>query len=144
MKLFICIFTNLSVTDLLEKYEPERWKYSMRIIIAGSRNITEYDIVKAAVEDSGFSVGPGDTVLSGCARGVDRIGEEITEIRGAGIERHPADWDAYGKRAGYLRNAEMAKAADALIAVWDGESRGTKNMIELMQRAGKPCYIKKV
>ena len=48
--------------------------------------------------------------------------------------RFPADWDKYGKAAGYKRNGEMARNADALIAFWDGKSRGTKHMIDLAKK----------
>jgi len=107
----------------------------MKVIIAGSRDITNYDVVRACIEDAinrtGWHV---DTVLSGCARGVDRLGERWAELHGIPVERFPADWARYGRRAGYLRNEEMAKVADALIAIWDGVSPGTKHMIRLAFR----------
>ena len=45
------------------------------------------------------------------------------------VEYYPAEWEKHGKAAGYKRNARMADNADGLLAVWDGESRGTKHMI---------------
>ena len=99
----------------------------MRVIIAGSRTITSYDTVKEAVANSGFTI---TTVISGCARGVDQLGEKWANENGVKIARFPANWEKYGKRAGAIRNAAMADNADALIAVWDGKSAGTRDMIK--------------
>lgn len=110
----------------------------MKVIVAGSRSIVEYETVKKAIDDSNFNI---DTVISGCARGVDTFGEQWATENNIKIERFPADWNRYGKRAGYLRNEEMAKVADALIAVWDGESRGTGHMIKLAQKYNLRIYI---
>ena len=112
----------------------------MKTIIAGCRDIDDWGIVQKAIEDSGF--GPGTTeVVSGGAQGVDASGEGIAELHGIPVKRFPADWKKHGKSAGPIRNREMAKYADRLIAVWDGKSRGTKNMIDEMQALGKPVYV---
>jgi hypothetical protein len=102
------------------------------VIIAGSRWIDRYKVVERAIAASGFHV---TTVLSGAARGVDRLGEQWANLNTRGLSQYPAEWDRYGKRAGILRNQRMARdAAEAdeggLIAVWDGTSRGTRHMIE--------------
>ena len=55
----------------------------------------------------------------------------------------PADWDLYGKSAGFKRNVQMAKYADALVAFWDGVSSGTKHMIETAQKMGLDVRVKK-
>lgn len=105
----------------------------MRVIIAGSRSINSYIRVECAIHDSGFVI---TEVLSGCASGVDRLGELWAQYANIPVRRFPADWDQYGKRAGYLRNEQMAQNADALIAVWDGTSRGTAHMLKLAQQYG--------
>ena len=56
-------------------------------------------------------------------------------------EKYPADWDKYGKSAGYRRNEQMADNADSLIALWDGRSRGTKHMIDIAHRKGLKVYV---
>lgn len=77
-------------------------------------------------------------VLHGGARGVDRVvGREI-ERAGYLVEVHPAQWEVYGKSAGYRRNELMARHADRGLAIWDGTSRGTRHMIETLEAAGKP------
>ena len=52
------------------------------------------------------------------------------------MKRFPAEWDKYGRKAGPLRNEAMARYADALLAYWNGESKGTKSMIELAKASG--------
>ena len=79
--------------------------------------------------------------MSGTARGVDRFGEQWAIENNVAIKPFPADWDTYGKRAGYLRNTQMAEYADALIAVWDGESRGTKHMIDEAKKESLEYFI---
>lgn len=110
----------------------------MKVIIAGSRNGISYSDVKKAIEDSGFKI---TEVVSGTARGVDRFGEQWAIENNITVKPFPADWNTYGKRAGYLRNTQMADYADALIAVWDGESRGTKHMIEEAKRKGLEWFV---
>jgi Protein of unknown function (DUF2493). len=72
---------------------------------------------------------PVDEVVSGTARGADTAGEAWAEHHGVPVERFPADWDEHGKSAGPIRNQEMADYADAVVAIWDGKSSGTHNMI---------------
>lgn len=110
----------------------------MKVIIAGSRSGFVARNVFEAIEESKFVI---TEIVSGTARGVDRDGEYYGKCNNIPIKRFPADWDQYGKAAGYIRNKQMAEYADALIAVWDGESRGTKNMIDTMQSLNKPVYI---
>lgn len=100
----------------------------MRTIIAGSRDIVDYAVVANAVATCGWVP---STVISGTARGVDRLGEEWAHRHAIPIERYPADWDRYLTRAGHIRNAQMARIAQALVAVWDGVSPGTRNMIAI-------------
>lgn len=75
-------------------------------------------------------------IVSGHASGADALGERYAQERGLECEQYPADWEAYGRAAGPIRNAEMAEVADALIAFWDGASRGTKNMIDTAKSKG--------
>jgi len=110
----------------------------MKTIIAGSRDGVTIHDVRAAVEACGWTP---TVVISGTARGADQIGETLAAISGWPVQRFPADWDKYGKRAGYLRNEEMARNADALVAIWDGKSNGTKHMINIATRAGLRVYV---
>ncbi|WP_316869065.1 SLOG family protein [Ralstonia wenshanensis] len=106
----------------------------MRVIVAGSRTVEEKDVRYAL--DTCPWIGFATAIVSGTARGADRFGEQWAIDNNIPIDRFPADWKAYGKKAGPVRNEEMAKHAEALIAVWDGESRGTASMIDLAEKYG--------
>ena len=113
----------------------------MKTIIAGSRTIDDFDVVAEAVRCSGF---PIREVVSGGARGVDALGELWANRASLPYVIFRANWDRDGRRAGPLRNIEMAKYADALVAVWDGKSRGTKHMIDEATRRGLKVYVHEV
>ncbi|MEQ8278566.1 MAG: SLOG family protein [Deltaproteobacteria bacterium] len=100
----------------------------MRVIVAGSRNATEAQVNEAL--DRCPWIGFASAIVSGTARGADEFGERWAAKREIEVHRFPADWRTYGKRAGPIRNRQMAQNADGLVAVWDGRSRGTKTMIE--------------
>jgi hypothetical protein len=110
----------------------------MRVINAGTRSIEDYGRVAGAVDASGYDV---SEVVSGTARGVDELGERWPRAHDVPVTRMPADWDTHGKAAGPKRNARMARAADALVAVWDGESSGTRDMLRQAYRRGLPIYL---
>ncbi len=116
-----------------EKSKPE-----FRVIIAGTRDFSDYQLLRDKC-DAILSSKRQDSniiVVSGTARGADRLGERYARERGYEIRQFPADWLNDEKKAGPIRNAKMADNADALIAFWDGQSRGTKNMIETAKRKG--------
>lgn len=115
----------------------------MRLIIAGSRTCNDIDEVRAAVfaARAEWDWCPITEVVSGGAAGVDRFGEQLAREDGIPIKVFPADWNSHGKAAGPIRNREMAEYGDALVAVWDGKSRGTKNMIDEAKAKNRPVYI---
>lgn len=80
------------------------------------------------------------TIVSGTANGADKLGERFAEEHNINLVRMPTDWNTYGKRAGYLRNSDMASYASkgngVLYAFWDGESKGTSHMIKLAKERG--------
>lgn len=109
----------------------------MKVVIAGSRSITSYEIVKKIIEESGYDI---TTVISGTAVGVDQCGERWAKENVIPIQRFPADWDKHGKSAGFIRNSEMVDVADAVILVHDGVSKGTQHTYDLAQKKGIPIY----
>ena len=122
----------------------------VRIIIAGSRDFNDYELLKkSAIEIiTKKTMLPDLTrIVSGGARGADTLGERFANEMGLEISRFIPDWDGLGKRAGYVRNAEMAKFAveddndGMLIAFWDGKSRGTKHMIDLAKKYGLEVHV---
>lgn len=102
----------------------------MKIIIAGGRDFNDYDLLCRNC-DKALSLQTEIEIVSGTANGADKLGEKYANENGYQVKQFPADWDRYGKSAGYKRNEEMAKYADALIAFWNGKSKGTKHMIDL-------------
>lgn len=119
----------------------------MRVIIAGGREVKidrGVELVKEAIAASGFEI---TEIVNGGANGIDAAARKYWHNRFDGkIPEFPlrtmsADWNKYGKSAGPIRNREMARNADALIAIWDGQSRGTKNMIETAQEFGLTVYV---
>lgn len=112
----------------------------MKVIIAGSRDITCYHQVIFAFMESGFYENCTE-IVSGCARGVDTVGEQIARSRGIPVKKFPADWNKHGRRSGPLRNIQMGDYADALVAIRLNNSKGTTHMIEYMTKLGKPVYV---
>ena len=114
----------------------------MKVIIAGSRSITDYLVVSRAVEESGFCI---TEVISGGAAGVDTLGEIWAARSGIPVRRMPPPygWNVPAKIAPKVRNWSMADDADALVAVWDGFSGGTAHMVAAMVFLHKPIYLVK-
>lgn len=99
----------------------------MKTIIAGSRTIKDGDLIDHAVSESGFTI---SKVLCGAAKGADILGRNYAKSKGIPVLEFPADWGKFGNAAGIIRNVAMANNADALVAIWDGKSRGTRHMID--------------
>ncbi|WP_027358050.1 DUF2493 domain-containing protein [Desulforegula conservatrix] len=110
----------------------------MRTIIAGSRICNNMANLLSALKSAGWKP---TTVVCGTAKGVDTLGEKWAIDNGIPIEKFAPDWSRYGRAAGPKRNLEMAKSANALIALWDGKSKGTKNMIETARKEGLKVYV---
>lgn len=104
-----------------------------RVIIAGTRTFDNYVLLQKECDRLLSAKASTDEIIiiSGNARGADLLGERYAQEHNYKIQRFPADWDKHGKKAGILRNREMADNSDALIAFWDGMSRGTLSMINI-------------
>lgn len=109
-----------------------------RVIIAGGREFNDYQLLKEKCDNILATMVKSCqiVILSGTAKGADKLGEQYAQEKGYTVEQYPADWNSHGKKAGIIRNAQMANSAQALIAFWDGKSRGTKNMIEVASSKG--------
>lgn len=113
-----------------------------RVIIAGGRDFDDYDLLSDTMDRLLSNVDEDIVIVCGKARGADTLGEVYAKERGYIVRYFPADWERYGRSAGYIRNTEMAKNADALVAFWDGRSHGTKDMVETAQKYGLRVRIK--
>lgn len=110
----------------------------MKTIVAGSREITDPILVEIAIASCGWQI---SMLIHGAARGVDTMAEDWAVANGVPVFSFPANWDAFGKKAGMIRNRQMAMNADALVAVWDGKSRGTANMIRIAEERGLRVFV---
>ena len=109
----------------------------IKVIIAGTRDFNDYAFLKKNVDYFLQDFNPNKIeIVSGNARGADKLGERYAKEHNLPVKLFPANWDKYGKRAGYLRNQEMANYSDVLIAFWDEKSKGTKHMIDIAKKQG--------
>jgi len=114
----------------------------MKVIIAGSRDITDINLVYQSVHYAKKELQWNITeVVSGGAKGIDTLAEQFAEEQNIPLKVFPADWNTHRKAAGPIRNRKMAEYADALIAIWDGESRGTANMIQEAKNKNLKVYV---
>lgn len=111
---------------------------AVRVLVCGSRGLTDRAWIRERLR-----LLPHDAeILHGNARDVDRIAGSIANELSMSVRVFPADWESYGKRAGYLRNIEMLDAQpDLVIAFWDGSSRGTKHAIDAAGKRGIPVEV---
>ena len=110
----------------------------MRTIIAGSREIVDIALLRTAILKHQLTI---TSVISGTARGVDRLGEQWAKENDIPITKYPAQWDLHGKSAGYRRNIDMANVAEQVLILWNGSSVGTKHMVDISRRLQLPLYI---
>lgn len=119
----------------------------MRTIIAGSRDITNPATVAKAMRLAA-SMGIVPTiVLCGCARGVDTLGRDWAEDRDIPVQLYHAEWTRDGRfdpSAGFRRNEVMARHAEALVAIWNGKSKGTFHMIHVARLLKLKVYVYRV
>lgn len=135
--------TNDELRELSNATNQESQMEEFKLIVAGGRDFDDYPLLHKTLFEL-TSVTYADrkvSIVSGMARGTDALGFRLARKENIQVYTFPADWDQYGKRAGFIRNEKMGAFADGLLAFWDGASRGTKHMIEYMQSLNKPVYI---
>lgn len=118
-------------------------KKEFRLVVAGSRDFDDYTLLSAEL-DKLLAGKTNITIVSGTARGADRLGERYAAEHNLRIERFPAEWEKYHKGAGPVRNMKMVQSADAVIVFWDNDSSGTKNIIECARKQDIPYRIVRV
>jgi hypothetical protein len=107
-----------------------------KVIIAGSRTFTDYDLLVESCDKLLTNKHPNVEIVNGGASGADRLGGRYAIQKGYKMKHFPADWERFGRSSGFIRNKEMAEYADAAIVFWDGVSKGSKHMIDLAQKQG--------
>lgn len=113
----------------------------MRLAIIGSRSFSDYELLKENVLKSFPNV---LLIVSGGAKGADKLGEKLADELGLKTEIYLPDWARYGKGAGLVRNELIIKNSEGVIAFWDGLSKGTKKSIEISRSLKKKIVVVKV
>ena len=116
-------------------------KVLRKIIVAGSRSFNDYHKMEEVLSET---VSPNCEIVSGGARGADTLAKKYALEHNIPYKEFPADWNAFGNSAGIIRNKQMSEYGDALVSFWDGESKGSKNMIENMKKLNKHIVIVKI
>lgn len=106
----------------------------MRLIVAGTRTFRDYILLRNKLDQLLSNINEPVTIISGAAPGADTLGEQYAKQKGYSIKRFVANWKTLGKKAGFVRNEEMAKEATHCVVFWDGKSKGTKHMIDLAKQ----------
>ncbi|MFN5416467.1 MAG: DUF2493 domain-containing protein [Flavobacteriia bacterium] len=113
----------------------------LRIIIAGSRDFDDYEMLKSALDNYLFHNSKEVQIVSGGSSGADKLGERYAKENNFQLKVFPADWKSHGKSAGPIRNRLMAENADVLFAFWNGKSVGTADMITRASKKGLEVLI---
>lgn len=111
------------------------------LAIVGSRSITDQQFVNRIFNAFKFMFGNPNKVISGGAKGIDSFGEQWADLNNIEKIIFKPDWDTYGKRAGFIRNEDIIKNCDVCLAIWDGESNGTKHDIQLCEENKKELVL---
>lgn len=113
--------------------------HEFKLIVAGSRDFNDYARLSQELHDlaNGQLKDVSISIVTGMARGADALAYRFAKENYVRCYEYPADWDRYGKRAGYMRNEEMGRFAHGLLAFWDRQSVGTRHMIDFMTKQGK-------
>ena len=114
----------------------------MKVAVVGSRDFDDFDYL-SAILDCTRNLPGIDLIISGGARGADRLAEQYAKQHTIPIKIFYAEWDKYGKSAGYRRNIDIINEAEMVIAFWDGKSKGTKHSIDLAKKQGKLISVYK-
>ena len=106
----------------------------MKLLIVGSRSITDFDL-------SPYISAEVDTVISGGANGVDSLAEKYADMHKLSKYIIRPRYNLYGKAAPLKRNQELVELADAVLVIWDGSSKGTQYTLEYAKKLGKPVTL---
>jgi len=116
-----------------------------KVIIAGGRDFNSMKVLEATMK---YVMAPDgeniqvDEVITGCAVGADTLGMKWAEANGIPVTKMPASWKEHGKKAGIMRNLQMAHEGDVLVAFWDTKSKGTGHMISIAQKKGLKVIVR--
>lgn len=137
-KTWFLIWQNKWTWRAADYYVPPNYEVKYKWIVAGSRTFQNYPLLCKELDKIREQIGE---VVCGEARGADTLGRTYAYDNDIKIKSFPADWERYGKSAGFVRNDQMAAYADKAIIFWDGKSVGSKDMIDKMEKLGKEVRV---
>jgi hypothetical protein len=123
-----------------DKKHRKGGKEEMKVAVVGSRSFNDYEFLEKSILET-LDVTDIDEIVSGGAYGADSLGVLFAKNHSKPYTIHHPNWDLYGRKAGFIRNREIVRDSDIVIAFWDGQSKGTKNTIELAEKQSKKTYI---
>ena len=122
-----------------------RYKDTLKIVISGSRTITDYAELKSFMSEvlGQYRRHHNIVIIAGGADGVDQLAKRYAKENAFMYKEFKPIYTSKkrDRRAPLRRNKDMAKTGDILVALWNGESPGTKHMIDVMKRKGKPTHV---
>jgi len=142
-KRYIVDFTNgkISNEDGTPVENNSGYENGMKLAVVGSRSIDSEKLVKRVLNAWRYIFGTPQSAISGGAAGVDTIAEKWADSIGISIEVIKPDWEADGRSAGFKRNREIVSKCDMCLAIWDGESHGTEDDINISRELKKPLVV---
>lgn len=108
----------------------------VQLAVVGSRTFSDYAYMKEILQ--WYTI---KEIISGAAKGADRLAAKFANENEIALREFPAEWDRHGNSAGFIRNELIVDACDEVVAFWDGQSRGTKHTIDTADKIGKPVSI---
>lgn len=111
----------------------------MKLAIIGGRSFSDYNLVKSTITQ--YFHQNITEIISGGAIGADRLGAKYAKENNIKLTEFIPNWDLYGKRAGFIRNEDIVKNSDTVLAFWDSESKGTANSLSTAKRLKKTTII---
>lgn len=114
-----------------------------KLIVFGSRDFEDYSMLETTLVSLSNTVYKDQaiSVVTGMAKGADALGYLFALKNNVVNYKFPADWNKYGRQAGYLRNIQMGEFSDGGVAFWDGKSKGTLHMIKYLEHLNKPVHL---
>jgi len=113
----------------------------MKVAIVGSRSINDQMFVEYLFRCFTYIFGKPTKIISGGARGIDTFAEDFANDFNIDLQVFKPDWAKYGRKAGFIRNEDIIKNCDICLAIWDGESHGTKHDLELCEQYKKDLVL---
>jgi len=115
-------------------------KKEIKLAVIGSRDFNDYNLIKEVL-DFFISNYEKVTIVSGGARGADKLSERYAKENELDTDIYPADWEKHGKGAGYIRNQTIWDNSDIGIAFWDGKSKGTEHSFKISKKQSKDLHV---